>query len=78
MTDAIIGNLGALIPAEGRHLSHDILALWSAGKDTLDIARALGVPEADIYNRLPKVLERARQDDDWAEVMTKRAAARSA
>lgn len=39
----------------------EILALWSAGRDTLDIARALGVPEADVVNRLPKVLAARRE-----------------
>jgi hypothetical protein len=41
-------------------LDDTVIALWCGGRDTLDIAQALGVPEAEVANRLPKVLERRR------------------
>ena len=42
-----------------------ILALWCAGRDTLDIARVMGLPEAVIYNALPKLRDHARRDQEW-------------
>jgi len=42
-----------------------ILVLWTRGQDTLDIARAIGQPEASIANRLPALLERRRRDREW-------------
>lgn len=30
------------------------VAMWRGGSDTLDIAKALHVPESEIHNRLPK------------------------
>ncbi len=33
-----------------------ILALWCAGRDTFDIARATGVPESAVSGRLPRIL----------------------
>lgn len=33
-----------------------ILPLWKQGKDTLEIARMLALPEFEIANRLPKLL----------------------
>jgi hypothetical protein len=38
----------------------DIFAYWAAGWDTSQIAAALGVPEADVANRLPKMLDARR------------------
>jgi hypothetical protein len=43
----------------------EILMLWRGGKDTLDIARQLWVPEDHIANRLPHILLRDRQDQEW-------------
>ena len=37
-----------------------ILALWCAGRDTHDIARATGVPESEVANRLPRILANQR------------------
>ena len=34
----------------------EILALWCAGRNTFDIARATGVPECEVANRLPRIL----------------------
>lgn len=42
-----------------------MLSLWRQGHNTLVIAQEMTVPESAIANRLPHVLERARQDDDW-------------
>lgn len=33
----------------------DAAKLWIAGDDTVQIARMLSVPEADIYNRMPAI-----------------------
>jgi hypothetical protein len=38
-----------------------ILPLWRQGKDTLDIARALSLPEHEIANRLLRMREKYRQ-----------------
>ena len=38
-----------------------ILALWCAGRDTHDIARLTGVPESEVANRLPRIVESRRQ-----------------
>jgi hypothetical protein len=46
-------------------LDADILAHWSAGRDTMDISRALCVPESIVANKLPKLIERRRQDRRW-------------
>ena len=46
----------------------EILALWCAGRDTFDIARSTGVPESEVANRLPRILERRRQDDAFERV----------
>lgn len=44
-------------PANRREITEEdnerMLKLWREGKDTLDIARALGVPEHVVYARLP-------------------------
>lgn len=47
--------------------AHDaeILKLWQAGNDTLDIARALMVAESEVARRVPVILERNRQDCEW-------------
>lgn len=42
------------------HAESMIFPLWNAGKNTNEIARALGLPEAEIANRLPLILERRR------------------
>ena len=36
------------------------LAYWSAGRNTHEIARLLGEPEARVANEIPKLLERKR------------------
>ena len=36
----------------------EALALWCSGRDTRDIASALGVPECSVANALPRLLER--------------------
>lgn len=43
----------------------EILILWRAGKDTFDIAQQLWVPEHHIAGRLPLILQRDRQDQEW-------------
>ena len=43
----------------------EILVLWRAGKDTYDIAKALWVDESHVASRLPRIRERARQDQEW-------------
>lgn len=40
-------------------------ALWREGKNTLDMAQKMCVPEYAIANHLPHVLQRAKQDADW-------------
>lgn len=48
------------------HVSdQDIIALWRQGLNTTDIARRHFVAESQIANRLPRLLERHRQDRDW-------------
>lgn len=42
-----------------------ILTLWKQGKDTFEIGQILWMKEATIANRLPKILERDRQDQEW-------------
>lgn len=50
-----------------------ILPLWCAGRNTSEIARELGLPEAEIANRIPRILEERRQRgksmavDTWDE-----------
>lgn len=43
----------------------ELLTLWREGNDTYDIARHFWQDEASIANRLPRVLDRARQDQEW-------------
>lgn len=43
----------------------EILKLWRARMDTCEIAKLFWQPEASIANRLPRILERARQDQEW-------------
>jgi hypothetical protein len=43
----------------------EILMLWRGGKDTHDIAKQLWVPEYYVANRLPRILERVRQNQEW-------------
>jgi DNA-directed RNA polymerase specialized sigma24 family protein len=43
----------------------EILVLWKAGRNTQEIARAVGLPESEVANRLPSILERSRQDKEW-------------
>lgn len=43
----------------------EILILWRRGMDTCDIARKFFVPEHEIARRIPLILERDRQDQDW-------------
>lgn len=47
---------------------HEILAMWPACHDTSDIARAVGVPESEIANRLPRILDDRRRADDFENV----------
>lgn len=49
----------------GEASDHEILILWRAGKDTFDIAKQLWQPEHHIAGRLPAILGRARQDQEW-------------
>lgn len=37
-----------------------IIPLWRRGLNSLEIARALSLPECEIYNRLPLLRERLR------------------
>lgn len=46
----------------GRQQSCMILPLWKQGKDTLEIARMLALPEFEIANRLPKLLDQHRME----------------
>lgn len=46
-------------------LDNRILSLWREGKDTREIARAFWMNEYDVANRLPEILLRARQDQDF-------------
>lgn len=43
----------------------EILLLWRGQKNTNEIAKQLWVPEHHIANRLPHVIQRARQDEEW-------------
>lgn len=43
----------------------EILSLWSAGRDTYAIALQLGVPESEVANRLPRILENRRANAEW-------------
>lgn len=52
--------LKALRIADGA-FDDSILAMWSGGRNTADIAAAFGAPESVVANRLPKVLERRRE-----------------
>lgn len=45
-----------------------ILTLWREGNDTLDICQKLKRSEAQIANRLPRLLEQARRNEDWETV----------
>lgn len=51
--------------AHGMPTDGEILILWRAGKDTYDIAKQLWVPEHHVASRLPHILERDRQDQEW-------------
>lgn len=42
-----------------------ILEFWLQGKNTNEIARAMWWPECDIANRLPLILQRSKQDQEW-------------
>lgn len=44
---------------------HEILILWRLGCDTHAIAKKFWCPEAEIAQRLPRVLQRDRQDQEW-------------
>lgn len=44
------------------------LALWCAGRDTYDIAIALGVPESQVANQLPRLLDQLREERQWQGV----------
>lgn len=47
-------------------LSDDaILACWRAGQDTRDIAIRYMTHESYIASRLPSILQRSRQDQEW-------------
>lgn len=37
-----------------------VIAMWRAGKNTADIAEYLGLSEAQIANRLPRILQSQR------------------
>jgi DNA-binding NarL/FixJ family response regulator len=43
----------------------ELLQLWRQGKNSNEIARAMWSQESDIANRLPEILQRARQDQEW-------------
>lgn len=45
----------------------EILILWRRGLNTYDIARKHWVPEWHIAGRLHRILERARQDNEWSK-----------
>ena len=55
---------GETVYRTARHVSHDqlmrMLELWSAGKDTAQIAQAIGLPEHEVANRLPMLREEFR------------------
>lgn len=43
----------------------EIALLWSAGKNTNEIAKTLWSPEYEIANRLPLILRTLKQDQEW-------------
>ena len=43
----------------------EILMLWRGGKDTFAISQQLWVPEHHVANRLPNIIARDRQDQEW-------------
>lgn len=45
----------------GHHAQAMIISLWLNGKNTADIAKALGAREHEIANRLPSLLAQRRQ-----------------
>jgi hypothetical protein len=60
------GNLGNKFPhLSGGYLDAEMLRLWSAGFDTLDIARAVLLPEEFVYVRLPAIRAFVRRDQEW-------------
>lgn len=60
------GNLGSHFPHRNdRFLDAEMLRMWSLGSDTLDIARALLLPEAFVYSRLAEVRAFVRRDQEW-------------
>lgn len=65
MSEAVAGNLGECYPRGLWGQEAAVLGLWRSGFDTLSIARIVGVAEADVYNKLPAIRERAKQNDDW-------------
>lgn len=52
--------------AGGEPSDLEILILWRLGMDTYDIAKKFWEPESAIASRLPRILERDRQDEAWA------------
>lgn len=58
------GRDGETIHRTAHHVSHDqlmrIVELWREKKDTLDIAREVGLPEYEVSNRLPMLREQFR------------------
>ena len=46
-------------------LDAEVLELWRAGRNTREIAGAMFFRESVIANRLPGILERARQNQEW-------------
>lgn len=56
------------------HAISMIYPLWFSGKDTSAIAKALGLPEYEIANRLPKILQRGDEMKgiEWTEELTER------
>tara|TARA_R110000868_G_C10750054_1_gene753099 strand:- start:481 stop:669 length:189 start_codon:yes stop_codon:yes gene_type:complete len=47
------------------YVDAQILEMWRGGDDTCQISKNLWLPEANIANRLPRILEIARQDQEW-------------
>lgn len=43
----------------------EILMLWRDRKNTSDIAKVFWLHESYIASRLPLILERSRQDQEW-------------
>lgn len=69
---ASVGASPPTIPISARHAPHRplfvsdgakgmIVALWCAGRNTHDIAKALRFPEFEVANALPLLLARHRQ-----------------